>query len=178
MKKPRILLVDDDKNTANGLRKILLQDGYDTVEWVADQPWCTGQVGMTGGSYVGACQWLTAVLQPPHLRAIFPIVSPSDQYEGMIYQGGAFQLGFTLLWTLLFLAPDTALRRAQAGEGGAGVAERLVLATDQIADHYAHLPQSSLPVLRNDGTADYFFDCGLATEELVDRDVAKRTPTR
>ncbi len=30
MKKPRILLIDDDKNTANGLRKILLQDGYDT----------------------------------------------------------------------------------------------------------------------------------------------------
>ena len=30
MEKPRILLVDDDKNTANGLRKILLQDGYDT----------------------------------------------------------------------------------------------------------------------------------------------------
>ena len=30
MKKPGILLVDDDKNTANGLRKILLQDGYDT----------------------------------------------------------------------------------------------------------------------------------------------------
>ena len=30
MKKPGILLIDDDKNTANGLRKILLQDGYDT----------------------------------------------------------------------------------------------------------------------------------------------------
>jgi len=30
MEKPRILLVDDDKNTANGLTKILLQDGYDT----------------------------------------------------------------------------------------------------------------------------------------------------
>ncbi len=29
MNKPRILLIDDDKNTANGLRKILLQDGYD-----------------------------------------------------------------------------------------------------------------------------------------------------
>lgn len=29
MQKPRILLVDDDKNTANGLRRILLQDGYD-----------------------------------------------------------------------------------------------------------------------------------------------------
>jgi DNA-binding NtrC family response regulator len=31
MNKPRILLVDDDTNTANGLRKILLQDGYDTL---------------------------------------------------------------------------------------------------------------------------------------------------
>jgi DNA-binding NtrC family response regulator len=30
MKKPRILLIDDDKNTADGLRKILIQDGYDT----------------------------------------------------------------------------------------------------------------------------------------------------
>ena len=30
MDKPRILLVDDDKNTADGLKKILLQDGYDT----------------------------------------------------------------------------------------------------------------------------------------------------
>ena len=30
MKKPAILLIDDDKNTANGLKKILLQDGYDT----------------------------------------------------------------------------------------------------------------------------------------------------
>ncbi len=30
MKKPAILLIDDDKNTANGLRKILLQDGYET----------------------------------------------------------------------------------------------------------------------------------------------------
>ncbi len=31
MNKPRILLVDDDTNTANGLRKILIQDGYDTL---------------------------------------------------------------------------------------------------------------------------------------------------
>ena len=30
------------------------QDGYDTVEWVASQPWCSGAVGMTGASYFGA----------------------------------------------------------------------------------------------------------------------------
>ena len=50
------------------------QDGYDTVEWVAAQPWCTGAVGMAGASYFGATQWLAATAAPPHLKAIFPIV--------------------------------------------------------------------------------------------------------
>src|SRR5262249_36225418 len=45
-------------------------DGYDTIEWVAGQPWCSGAVGMAGRSYAGATQWLAAIAQPPHLRAI------------------------------------------------------------------------------------------------------------
>lgn len=53
-----------------------LDDGYDTVEWVAAQDWCDGNVGMTGGSYVGQTQWHAAVRNPPHLKAIVPIVSP------------------------------------------------------------------------------------------------------
>ena len=35
-------------------------DGADAVAWAASQPWSTGQVGMTGGSYFGATQWLAA----------------------------------------------------------------------------------------------------------------------
>ena len=56
-------------------------DGFDTVEWVAAQPWCDGNVGMFGGSYVGYTQWAAASLRPPHLRAIAPVVATSDLHE-------------------------------------------------------------------------------------------------
>ncbi|MCI0844859.1 MAG: CocE/NonD family hydrolase, partial [Chloroflexi bacterium] len=47
-----------------------INDGYDTVEWAAAQPWSNGKVGMYGASYVGATQWLAATSRPPHLKAI------------------------------------------------------------------------------------------------------------
>lgn len=55
-------------------------DGYDTIEWVAAQPWCTGAVGTRGGSYLGHVQWLAALEQPPHLRAMVVLVTPSDPF--------------------------------------------------------------------------------------------------
>ncbi len=45
------------------------QDGYDAIEWAAAQPWSNGQVVTWGQSYLANIQWLTALLQPPHLRA-------------------------------------------------------------------------------------------------------------
>src|SRR5260370_27948210 len=41
------------------------QDGYDTVEWAAALPYSNGKVGMFGGSYVGATQFLAAIAKPP-----------------------------------------------------------------------------------------------------------------
>ena len=134
-------------------------DGYDTVEWVADQPWCDGAVGMTGASYIGATLWLAAVQQPPHLKALFPQFTASDYYEGWTYQGGAFQLGFTLLWTLAHLAWETADRWVGEGRAGAGEAERLVAATDRMMDDvYRYMPLAGLPVLCESETAPYYFD--------------------
>src|SRR6266446_552365 len=46
------------------------QDGYDTVEWAAALPYANGKVGMFGGSYVGATQFLAAIAKPPHLAGI------------------------------------------------------------------------------------------------------------
>ena len=51
------------------------RDGFDAVEWVADQPWCNGQVAMWGGSYPGFTQWVTAAQSPPHLAAMAPVAS-------------------------------------------------------------------------------------------------------
>ena len=47
-------------------------DGYDLIEWIAQQPWCDGNVGMIGLSSFGRAQMITAMTQPPHLKAIFP----------------------------------------------------------------------------------------------------------
>ena len=128
-------------------------DGFDTVEWVAAQAWCDGSVGMTGASYFGATQWLAAVERPPHLRAICPIVTASEYYEGWTYQGGAYQLGFALLWTLASLAPNLALRLAGQEE-----LTRTLDKVDRIGELYSHLPLKALPVLRDHRAASYYFD--------------------
>src|SRR4029077_20544833 len=54
------------------------QDGYDTVEWAAALPYANGKVGMFGGSYVGAMQFLAAISKPPHLAGICPDVTASN----------------------------------------------------------------------------------------------------
>lgn len=48
------------------------QDGCDTIEWLASQPWSNGKIGMIGGSYMGWVQWWAAREQPPHLVTIIP----------------------------------------------------------------------------------------------------------
>lgn len=78
-------------------------DGYDTIEWVAKQPWCTGKVGMYGGSYVGATQFLAATKKPPHLQAIFPVISSSLHFDGWAYHGGVFKLINLVGWTLVMI---------------------------------------------------------------------------
>ena len=52
------------------------RDGYDIVEWLAQQPYCNGKVSMWGGSYAGYDQWATAKEFPPHLATIVPVASP------------------------------------------------------------------------------------------------------
>jgi uncharacterized protein len=51
-------------------------DGFDTIEWLAAQEWCDGNIGMIGGSYVGQTQWFAASQAPKALKAIVPTVSP------------------------------------------------------------------------------------------------------
>jgi len=73
-------------------------DGYDTIEWLAAQPWSNGKVGMIGGSYVGWVQWWAAREAPPHLVTIIPNVSPPDPYYNIPYEYGAFFLFGAIWW--------------------------------------------------------------------------------
>lgn len=60
-------------------------DGHDTVEWLADQPWCSGKVGMIGYSHLGAVQYETAVTNPPHLACAIPAQAPGNYYTDPWY---------------------------------------------------------------------------------------------
>ena len=115
-------------------------DGYDTVEWCAAQPWSSGKVGMYGRSYVGATQWLAASAQPPALAALVPGITSSDYYEGWTYQGGALAWGFILSWTLgrLSLANLGAISRENVIPDGAR--DALIKAVDNMDDSFRSLP--------------------------------------
>ena len=81
------------------------RDGYDTVEFLGTQPWSNGKVGMSGGSYLGIIQYLTAEQDPPHLAAIVPIEALADVYNDAAYPGGILSLSFDAQYLAVQGAP-------------------------------------------------------------------------
>ncbi|MDR7303013.1 CocE/NonD family hydrolase [Haloactinomyces albus] len=81
------------------------QDAYDFIEWVAEQSWCDGNVGMIGISYFGSMQVLAAAERPPHLKAIFVSGGHFDFYE-TTYHGG-------IMWFM-----PRAAREGRGGDSG------------------------------------------------------------
>lgn len=88
-------------------------DGYDTIEWAAVQSWSNGVVGTFGLSYPGAVQWLAAVENPPHLKAMVPAMTFSTP-RNFFYSGGVFD-GSWLDWIWFNIAPDIRKRKHLSG---------------------------------------------------------------
>lgn len=74
------------------------EDGYDLIEWIADQPWCDGNVGMLGMSSFAISQYTIAAQNPPHLKAIAPSEGLTDRYRHTSYHGGILNYGFYSFW--------------------------------------------------------------------------------
>jgi uncharacterized protein len=81
------------------------RDGYDTVEYLGTQPWSNGKVGMSGGSYLGIIQYLTAEQDPSHLAAIAPDEALADVYNDAAYPGGILSLSFDAQYLAVQGAP-------------------------------------------------------------------------
>lgn len=80
-----------------------IADGYDTIDWIARQPWSSGRVGMWGESYFGFTSWAGAVGGHPALAAVAPGDIAVNRYEGT-YRNGALQLQTVGLWAIQMVA--------------------------------------------------------------------------
>jgi putative CocE/NonD family hydrolase len=123
-------------------------DGYDTIEWAAAQPWSDGHVGTLSGSYLGVTQWQAALSDPPHLAAIAPGITAADYHDDWIYRNGVFDPMFTLAWVTGAFVPDQITRELKAqgapqAEIDAKVAAwRAEVNANQSTQWLAHLPLS------------------------------------
>ncbi len=127
-------------------------DGYDTIEWAARQPWSNGAVGTFGLSYPGAVQWLAAVENPPHLKAMVPAMTFSSA-QNFFYAGGLWDMSW-IEWIWDNIAPDI---RAKKNLPGPKTSSEAVAAWKQAGPRmYAELPLKHLEELR--GIAPYYYD--------------------
>lgn len=98
------------------------RDGFDTIEWIATQPWCDGQVGTMGLSFSTATQQALAVLRPPALRTQFLADGGYDYFHRTLRHSGAFELGVLLPYVVRLaregpdLAADPSRRAAFEAE--------------------------------------------------------------
>jgi uncharacterized protein len=63
-------------------------DGCDFIEWIGQQPWSNGKVGMTGNSQLAIMQWFIAAERPPCLAAIAPWEALIDMHRNDVMNGG------------------------------------------------------------------------------------------
>ncbi|WP_206594880.1 CocE/NonD family hydrolase [Kordiimonas lacus] len=86
------------------------EDGFDTMAWIVDQPWCDGKIGTFGVSYGAHTQISAACLNPPGLSAMFMDSGGfASAYHGGIRRGGAFELKqVTWAYKHALLSPKTA----------------------------------------------------------------------
>lgn len=87
-------------------------DYHDLIEWIAKQPWCTGNVGMVGLSAFAAAQWQAALQHPPSLKAIFPFdANPAYGQVHDRYPGG-------LMHVMLYLLDGQSVHHGGHGQPG------------------------------------------------------------
>ncbi|MEY3369121.1 MAG: hypothetical protein RI973_2276, partial [Bacteroidota bacterium] len=72
------------------------KDAYHVIDWISKQPWCDGNIGMYGGSYVGFSQWSALKHPHPALKTIVPQVSVGIGIDYPL-QNGVF-MSYMLRW--------------------------------------------------------------------------------
>ncbi|HEX6121537.1 MAG TPA: CocE/NonD family hydrolase [Ktedonobacterales bacterium] len=149
-------------------------DGADTVAWAAALPGANGRVGTFGGSYVGFTQWAAAREGAPAVGAMAPAITWADGEVGVLWRGGALELGIVGSWNML-VGIDKLLRRHR------GQPQELGRAMYQLAREYDALPTSGYGELPLEGfgpLARLGLDAPVTTALQQREDEAFRAPLR
>jgi putative CocE/NonD family hydrolase len=109
-------------------------DGYDLVQWIGKQPWCSGRIGTFGTSYVGGTQHALACARPPYLACMIPVDSVSNTGIAGIRHSGAFEMRF-MNWIFTIGAPN-----ARAALADPALKQALEQNGKLIPQHLLHLP--------------------------------------
>lgn len=132
---------------SEGMDRLFLDDGpdgYDTIEWVAEQDWCNGNVGVAGSSASGITSYLAGALKPPHLKAIFAQAGSGNLLNDFTYQGQALEFGTTLPWiTSQGITGLSSSHIAQVGLSSAQFAAMRAQAIAISTDLLSHLTNST-----------------------------------
>jgi predicted acyl esterase len=122
-------------------------DGYDTVEWAAKQPWSNGKIGMTGASALGITANLAASAAPPSLVAAYVVVAPHSRFEEVTFMGGVVKDADTVGW----------MKRQGAGDQVPPLLKRVIW-DERWSDveFHTHLDQVKIPMYNVGGWYDIF----------------------
>lgn len=124
-------------------------DGGSAVEWVVNQPWSNGNVGMFGSSSPGQVQLFAAAEQPPGLHAIAPMFAPSDLHRADFFQDGAMSALTLISWSFGWIAPHTISRLERRGMIDRSVAstarDACEAAVDDLREVALNRPLADLP---------------------------------
>jgi uncharacterized protein len=121
-------------------------DGADTIAWLLEQPWCDGNIGTYGPSYLGFVQW-ASVTGSGQLKAIAPAVTTTDHYTAPWYSdGGALSWHTVQSWSAQ-MAMIEALRQLSRGTGDPELLAGLAGMVGEPQPHLAALPLSHQPLI-------------------------------
>jgi hypothetical protein len=130
------------------------KDGYDTIEAIATEPWCDGNVGMAGASYLGRNQWDAAMEAPPHLKAIAPHVIGA----GMVSESrmsGVYELETAISW-FANMALDMIAKMAKQGKDVSKALENVRYAMNNFEEVCEFLPIKDIPYFKFEGLQEGF----------------------
>ncbi len=176
-----------------------INDGDDTLTWIAGQPWSDGKVGMFGSSYLASVQWLAALNRNPALVAIAPAVSPGNYYRDVAYPGGAFSLLSRARWGIAQAGSRTNMNYPIDWINGIGhlplesLGESLGFNVRHFQDWLAHptydaywrplnlearAAEMSVPALNMGGWYDVFLRSTIGSYQTMTREAATETARR